>query len=268
MVQAKKKSFDKYWYYRNSVQSPENDVQFFQRVYKELRGQNSEAQTFREDFCGTFALSCEWAKLAPNYVAYGVDLDAEPIAYGKAHYLTELNSEQQSRVHILNKNVLDKRLPKTDLIAALNFSYFIFKTRKEIKNYFANALKHLNKKGVFLIDCFGGKQCYLPNEEITEHPTFNYHWDQESYNPITSEALFHIHFKPKGQKLMRNVFTYDWRLWSIAELRELLLEAGFKHTFVYWEGTSKNGQGNGEFTQTEQGDDCEAWIAYIAATPD
>jgi hypothetical protein len=260
---SSKPKFDKYWYYRNSVQSPEVDVRFFRKIYKDLRGENPKS--FREDFCGTFSISCEWVKLDRNHTAIGVDLDPEPIAYGKENYLSELSEEAQSRVKILNANVLSKTLPKTDIVAALNFSYFIFKTRKQMKDYFANTFSTLLPKGIFILDVFGGSACMEANEEETVHKTFSYFWDQASFNPITNEAVFYIHYKPKGKPKVTKVFSYDWRMWSIPELRDVLDEVGFKKTYVYWEGSTKDGDGDGVFKRRERGDEAESWIAYIVA---
>ena len=113
---------------------------------------SSSEKTFREDFCGTFKLSCEWVKLNPHFESYGVDLDPEPIAYGKENYLPELLKDQQDRIKITEGNVLDAGLPRTDIIAACNFSYFIFKERETLKKYFANNLKALNDDGIFILD--------------------------------------------------------------------------------------------------------------------
>ncbi len=256
-------AFDKYWYYRNSVQSPDVDVKFFRKIYKELRG--AQPKSFREDFCGTFSICCEWVKLDKSFTAVGVDLDLEPIQYGREHYLSKLSEEAQKRVKILNSNVLSKNLPKTDLIAALNFSYFIFKKREEMKKYFQSARESLSPKGVFLLDIFGGSACQEANEEETIHDTFSYFWDQDSYNPITHDAQFYIHFKPKGKAKREKVFSYNWRMWSIPELRDILTEVGFKKTHVYWEGTTDEGEGDGVFKRTEKGDEAESWIAYIVA---
>ena len=252
--------FDKYWYYHKSVQSADVDVEFFKKTYSQVNGK--PAKHFREDFCGTFSLSCEWVKLDEQHSSVGIDLDEEPIAYGKEHYLTELSESQQKRVELLNRNVLDSDLPKADIIAACNFSYFIFKERKVLKEYFTNVYKGLEEDGIFIADCFGGSQSYEPNEEETEHDDFSYFWDQDSYDPITNEAMFYIHFKPKGKKKVTNAFTYDWRLWSIPELKDILEEVGFKCT-VYWEGTDEDGEGDGEFEPAEQGEDCESWVAYL-----
>ncbi|MEZ0392177.1 MAG: class I SAM-dependent methyltransferase, partial [Pseudobdellovibrionaceae bacterium] len=114
-------------------------------------------------------------------------------------------------------------------------------------------------------DCFGGSQCYDAIEEPTKHRGFTYYWDQTGFDPVSNRALFYIHFKPKGGKKVEKVFTYDWRMWSIPELREILEEVGFKKTHVYWEGTTKAGEGDGIFTRTEKGESCLSWIAYIAA---
>lgn len=255
--------FDKYEYYHRSVQSAESDVVFLRKTYKELRGR--EPQTLREDFCGTFSLSCEWVKLAPKFEAFGVDLDPEPLEYGRSHNLSNLKADQQKRVHLQEGNVLTSKLPTADLAIAMNFSYFVFKDRDVMKSYFANVYKSLKKDGVFVVDVFGGSQCHDEIEESTDHKSFKYYWDQTGFDPVTNRALFHIHFKPKGQKKVERVFTYDWRMWSIPELRELMSEVGFKKTHVYWEGTTKSGEGDGVFTRTEKGEACLSWIAYIAA---
>lgn len=252
--------FDKYDLYRRAVQSAENDVVFLRNTYRELRGKS--ARVFREDFCGTFALSTEWIKLDPRSEAIGVDLDPEPMAYGKQHYLTQLKAEQQKRMKLIEGNVLDPNLPKADIVAAMNFSYFCFKQRDLMKRYFSNAYRTLNKDGIFLVDIFGGSQCYDAIEDRIKHPDFTYYWDQTSYDPVTSEALFYIHFRVGGKKIER-VFTYDWRMWSIPEIREIMHEVGFKKTHIYWEGTAKDGSGDGNFTRVDHGESCLSWIAYI-----
>jgi SAM-dependent methyltransferase len=254
--------FDKYSYYMRAVQAPDTDALFFRDTYKEIRGR--DAQSLREDFCGTFAICCEWAKLNPKFESYGIDLDPEPIAYGTKHYLSKLTAAQQKRVHIKEANVLHAGLPKADIICAMNFSHYIFKDRKTLTAYFKNCHASLKSGGIFMADCFGGSRCQEANEDETVHKEFSYYWDQTGFDPISGEALFHIHFKPKGQRKILNVFTYDWRMWTIPELREIMMDAGFKKTTVYWEGTTKSGEGDGEFKPALKGEECEAWIAYIA----
>ena len=61
----------------------------------------------------------------------------------------------------------------------------------------------------------------------------------------------------------KRAFSYDWRMWTIPEIREAMADAGFKATHVYWEGTARNGLGNGVFTRKARGESCQAWIAYV-----
>lgn len=260
---VKKDEFDKYWYYNKAVQSADVDVQFFRDTYIELR--KKEPQSFREDFCGTFKLSCEWVKLNPKFSAVGVDLDLEPINYGKEHYLSKLTNEQAANIELLNDNVLNPELPKADIIAACNFSYFIFKDRKMLTDYFANNLKTLKKDGLLILDIFGGSHCYEPNVERTDHKDFAYYWDQDSFDPVTNEAMFYIHFKVKGKKKVKKAFSYDWRMYSIPEIKDMLHDAGFKNVHIYWEGTTKKGEGDGDFKRVSHGEDCDSWVAYIVA---
>lgn len=262
-TKAAPEGFDKYKYYIESVQNPASDAEFFLKTYKTLK--KKTPKSLREDFCGTFSICCEWVKLDKNFTAVGVDLDTDPIEYGKKYYLPKLTPDQQSRVKVLNKNVLDKTLPQTDMIAALNFSFFLFKKREVLKKYFENCLKSLNKDGVFIIDCFGGGQCQAAIEEETEYKEFSYFWDQTNFNPITHEAEFFIHFKLKNKPKMEKLFYYDWRMWTLAELTDILNEVGFKKSEVYWEGNDSKGGGNGVFTPSKKGEECDSWIAYIVS---
>ncbi len=255
--------FDKYDLYMRSVQSPAADVEYFAQTYKEIR--KKPARILREDFCGTFGIACEWVKLNPKNYAIGVDLDPEPLKYGMEHHYTKLSEKEKERIKIVEGNVLTADPGLSDLTVAVNFSYYLFKSRLLLRNYFKRAYKGLKEDGVFMVDSFGGPLCQEPNEEekVFEDEGFSYFWDQDKYDPITNEALFYIHFKRKGEKRRDKVFTYDWRMWSIPEIREIMMEAGFSKTLVYWEGTDKDGEGDGEYTLVETAEDCGAWVAYI-----
>lgn len=253
--------FDKYDFYLRSVQSPEADVEFFANTYKEIR--KKPARTLREDFCGTFSITCEWVKAHPSNYGIGVDLDPEPIKYGMENIYSKLTEKEQKRVKIVQGNVLSVKPGKSDLTVAVNFSYYLFKTRLLLRGYFKKAYSGLNEDGIFMVDCFGGPLCQEPNEEEKIFDDFSYFWDQDKYDPISNEALFYIHFKRKGEKKREKVFTYDWRMWTIPEIRSLMMEAGFSKTYVYWEGTDKDGEGNGIYTRVETAEDCGAWVAYV-----
>jgi hypothetical protein len=254
--------FDKYAFYSQAVQSPEEDVKFYRRVYKDL-SKSKRPYTLREDFSGGGAICCEWVKLDKYNKSCGLDLDIEPMNYGRKEYIAKLSSDQQKRVVLIQKDVLTPSLPSADIVVAVNFSYFFFKKREVLKQYFENVYRSLNRDGLFVLDIFGGTQCTDSIEDKTSHKNFTYYWDQKSFDPITNEAYFEIHFKYKGKKY-EGVFNYDWRMWSIQEIREIMLEVGFKNTTVYWEGTDRKGRGNGIFKRVKEGESCLSWIAYIA----
>ena len=255
-------SFDKYDLYEQSVQSPKSDIELYVETYKELK--NKKPKFFREDFCGTFSLAAEWVKLNSKHIAYGLDIDPEPMEYGRNYFDSKLSADQKKRLHIIEKNVLEPGLSPVDISVAMNFSYFCFKTRPLLKQYFKNVYNSLRKDGLFIVDIFGGSQCYDAIEDVHKKKKFTYYWDQVSFDPISNHALFYIHFRVKGKKVTK-VFKYDWRMWSIPEVRELMEEVGFKKTHVYWEGTTRKGEGDGKFKRTEKGESCLSWIAYIAA---
>ena len=109
----------------------------------------------------------------------------------------------------------------------------------------------LTEDGIFFLDAFGGYEAFREMEESTEFDNFTYVWDQHRYNPVNGDIKCLIHFTfPDGSKIKR-AFSYDWRLWTLPELQELLKEAGFERVLVYWEGTDeKTGEGNGEYLPT------------------
>lgn len=256
-----KKPFDKYKLYRESVQSPKDDVKFFSKVYKTLN--KKPARIFREDFSGTFSISTEWVKAHSQNKAIAVDNDSQPLQYGKKNYLSKLKEHQKKKVSVLKSSVLKPRLPKADIISVSNFSYFTFKERKTLLKYFKNVYSQLPKKGLFIIDAFGGSECQEGSDESVKHKSFTYYWEQEDFDPIQNQAIFHIHFKRNGEPKRKKVFSYDWRLWSLPELKDVLKDAGFREVEVYWEGSDKNGDGSGIFKKASSGEACACWIAHI-----
>lgn len=256
--------FDKYELYSEAVQSVDTDVDFYLQAYREQRGSKKRPYTLREDFCAAGLLCKEWVSRGKQQRAVGLDLDEEPMQYGRDHYLKDLKNDQKARVLLVKKNVLDRNLPKANIICAVNFSYYVFKTRDLLGRYFRSVQRSLKKDGLFIVDCFGGSQCSDEIEDRTKKKGFTYYWEQKSFDPISNEAKFAINFRYQGKKY-NDVFTYDWRMWTIPEIRDLMIDAGFKRTTVYWEGTTRSGGGDGEFTQSEKGEACLSWIAYIVA---
>ena len=256
---------DKYKLYLASVQEPEVEVKFFDRAYKSFNDKK-KPRVLREDFCGTFAICCEWAK-KKDRIAIGVDLDPEPLDWGRKHNLAKLSKKAQERVTLLQEDVRTVSETKADVLAAQNFSFWIFKARDELRRYFEIARENLAPGGILVTDMMGGSECLEEDhEDEREYDGFNYIWLQERFDPITHDARFSISFEfPDGSK-MKKAFRYDWRFWTIPEVREVLLEAGFSQVHVYWEGTEKNSdEGNGVFKKRRSAEADPAWIAYVVA---
>jgi SAM-dependent methyltransferase len=255
---------DKYDLYQQSVQDPAFEVKVLKRFYKDVNG--TAPRTLREDFCGAFAVCCEWARSGKDTEAWGVDYDPEPLAWGAEHNLSSLKPAQQARVHVVEGDVRTAKTPKVDIVTAQNFSYYIFRERAEMRRYFQQARKHLNENGIFVLDMLGGPQVQEDDEEERRKVNgFTYVWEQVRFNPIDHGALFHIHFHFKDGSKLDKAFSYEWRLWTMPEIREILLEAGFSKTHVYWEAEDKNGEGNGRFYRTEKAPADLTWLAYVVA---
>lgn len=255
---------DKYALYQQSVQDPHHDALLYQDFFKKARG--FEARSLREDFCGTFAFSCAWVEADSRNTAMGLDLDPEPLHYGKTHHYLELTPEQKSRLKIHRKNVISTTAPQ-DLIVAGNFSFNIFHERETLKKYFVQCLRSLKKgRGALILDMGGGPEMIQEGEERRKISggklgKFTYIWDTQSFNPITHQAKYAIHFKMANGRMFKNAFTYDWRMWSIPEVRDILKEAGFKKSVVIWDVAKSLRTENHQIS--ENGTNLDAWIAYV-----
>ena len=262
---------DKHILYQKSVQDTEVELTLMVEKYKEIR--SKEPISFREDFCGTALLSVDWCKSHDQRTAQGIDLCEDTLAWGKQHNLDPAGESVTSRIDLKTANVLEVSEPKVDVTCALNFSYSIFKTRDALRQYFEAAHKGLKDDGIFMLDIFGGTEAIDISEEDREvdDETFEFVWDQDKYNPITNEILCHIHFKFDDGSKIENAFTYDWRLWTIAEIHELLLEAGFSKVHVYWEEYVDDDddddylEGTGNYTEVSEVEQQESWVSYIFA---
>jgi len=249
--------------YEESVQNVENEVEFMQSTFRQLRGR--EAYLFREDFCGTASAACQWVRQGREYQAIGVDIDPAVLEWGRKNRVGRLPAADQARVSLIESNVLTVETPKVDLVAAFNFSYWIFDERATMIAYMRRCNEALKDDGVLFMDLFGGSEAFEETREKTKYDNFTYIWDQAEFHPVTNHMQCYIHFKfPDGSKIKR-AFSYSWRLYTAPELRDMLLEAGFGRVTVYWEGEDEDGEGNGEFSPEPRGEADLAWIAYIVA---
>jgi len=258
---------DRHQLYEQSVQCAEAEIDFVDATFERLRGRR--AQLLREDFCGTANVCCEWVRRRPGNRAIGIDLDPEVLAWGREHNLGALSPRQAARVTLLQEDVLTTRRDGVDVVSAMNFSYWLFQDRKTLRRYLKRVRKALNEDGILFMDAYGGYDSYREIEERREIDDggrgFTYIWDQTRFDPISHRMACEIHFAfPDGSRMER-AFTYEWRLWTLPELRDLLEEAGFGRVTVYWQGWDEAGEADGDFQPAEAGVADAGWICYLTA---
>lgn len=253
---------DIYYCYEKAVQCVKAEIDFVDDIFTKSR--KRQAKTLREDFCGTMNTSCQWVKLRTKNIAYGVDIDKKVLKWAKKNNIATLESNQKKRINIINNDVISAKTKQVDICLAMNFSYWLLKERKATINYFSNIYNSLKTDGLFFLDAYGGYEAFQVLTEKTKNEEFTYIWEQETYNPIDGIAKCHIHFKFKDGSKIKKAFTYEWRVWTMPEILEMLHEANFKPT-VYWEQVDENGEGNGIFLPETKGKAEAGWIAYIVA---
>ena len=255
---------DKYVLYEQSVQSTEFEYEFVDDNFKRLRGR--EAKLLREDFCGTAQMCCEWVRGRDTNQAIGVDFDPEVLEWSRANHIAKLSDEQKARVTLLQEDVRAVKTDPVDIVLAMNFSWQIFEERKILRDYLASVRESLVDDGVLFMDIFGGYEAYQELEEKTKHKGFTYVWEQASYNPITGHMVCHIHFNFRDGSKMKKAFTYEWRLYSLPELQEILTEAGFSKVTVYWQGwDDEEDEPDGNFLPATEGEADPGWICMVSA---
>lgn len=121
-----------------------------------------------------------------------------------------------------------------------------------------------------VLDMMGGSECFIEDTcDKRRFSTYRYEWRQQRVDPITHDMVCTISFVFKDKSRLSDIFKYQWRLWTMPEVRELLLEAGFNRTDVYWEGTDEDtGEGNGEYRRRHHAEADPSWVAYIVAVKD
>ena len=223
---------DRHLLYERAVQCPEAELGLLTRL---LRRAGQPALRLREDFSGTALLSSSWVAGGPRRTAVAVDLDPAVHRWAAAHRLPGLGAAA-GRLRLVQADV--RRAPRGpfDAILALNFSYQVFHRRADLLAYFRAARRALAPGGLFMVDLFGG---WLAQQEVVERRRIGggvtYVWEHLSCDPITHRVQCAIHFELPGGRRLRRAFTYDWRLWTLPELSDLMEEAGFDRLEVQWD---------------------------------
>jgi hypothetical protein len=264
---------DRHSLYELSVQDPPSEVEFTTSTFLKLR--RRPAISLREDFCGTAVFCLAWVQSHPKRMAIGVDLDRETQEWGLHKRIRPAGEDFESRISLRNANVLEPRPPLVDVAVAVNFSYWCFETRADLRAYFEAARAGLVADGMFFLDTYGGTEvpCHEVNEREVEDEdgtanggqSFTYVWEQSDYNPITAHMDCVIHFKFQDRSRIDRAFVYSWRVWTLRELIERLYEAGFVRVRVWSEAEDPRGEGTGRHVEVESLGNEGVWWVYISA---
>jgi len=256
---------NKFLLYERAVQSPREHVELYERVLAELRGQR--ARSLREDFCGTFLMSAAWVRRSPDHSAIALDVDETALRDGKRRHWRSLRPADRTRLRALCRDARSVTAPKVDIVGVGNFSYCAFGEWDDLVTYFDCARRSLKNNGVIILEAAGGPGM---TEEARETTTFKrngrfwfrYIWDQRSFDPIAHRLRFSISFKLSDGRLLKDVFAYDWRLWTLPEIGRALQQGGFSDVKWYWQERDRNGRLSGVYSLVEKGQNDHAWISF------
>ena len=263
---------DKHVLYEAAVQGAEYDLDFMERVYRRLNGRRF--RDFREDFCGTALVAAEWVLRRPDHRAWGLDLDAPTLAWARDHRLARMGRHAE-RVTLLRRDVRTVSRPRVDVVAAYNYSYWVFHERTDLVDYFRAVHRSLAPGGLFFVTVFGGSEAAgtlterkrvaasqsIDGERI---PGFTYEWEQQRYNVVDARILCHIHFRFRDGTVMKRAFTYDWRMWTLPEVRDAMAEAGFRSSIPYLEGWDEvNDKSDDVFRPRRRFPNQEGWLSVV-----
>ncbi|MGQ0628343.1 MAG: hypothetical protein ACT4PL_09630 [Phycisphaerales bacterium] len=214
--------------YELCVQQPALSARFLHALHP------GRAVTLREDFSGAAAIAREWVKREPSARAVAVDHDPDALMHASSHPRLRLVCADAARTR-----------ERADVIAGFNFACGELPTRADLLRYLRNARRTLNPRGVIVLDLYGGPTAHTTGTTMRRlrgpgGERIEYRWQQREVRPFSSRVGNAIHFRvapPSGRpgpsRTLRNAFTYDWRLWSVAELREAMADAGFATTEVH-----------------------------------
>lgn len=230
--------------YELCAQNPTRDAKLLRAIYAHFADVPASGLVLGEDFCAAAALSRAWCGLSPKFKAVGVDHDQHVLDQSPKHPRVTLHTADVRKV-----------TAKVDLIAVQNFSICELHHRRDLMAYLKHARSRLKSGRLFICDIYGGSDAFLtgtlPQKVAIPSPApkgippkaqLTYTWEQRTADPFTGRVVNAMHFtlrqSPKagsGRKSveLHDAFVYDWRLWSVPELREALLEAGFASVDVF-----------------------------------
>lgn len=226
--------------YEWCVQTPTMQARFLSAVH------GGSTRALCEDFCGPASIARAWILLGGGRTGAGVDRDPEPLTHARLRAREQGIQDEALALH--ERDILDADA-RADVIAAFNFAVCELRERAALVAYLRSARARLEPGGVFAADVYGGSDAYARGETVRAVRTpigeVIYTWEQRRADPLTGRVENAMHFRLPGGEVWRDAFVYDWRLWSVPELRDAMKEAGFTSTEVHVSyGGAIDGEGN------------------------
>jgi hypothetical protein len=264
---------DRHDCYELCVQSPRHVVSMLRAIHA------NEPLILREDFCGSAAVARRWCEEGSSGGARAIGIDLDQESLNRAARLAAQGgcAPRLSLIHVDAIHTPAKD-DAADVVFVGNFSIGYIHHRTDLLTYLHHSRQRLLRGhagfggGVFICDLYGGSRQFqlgsLDRTHMSRGPeVIKYHWEHEQADPLTGMVTNSISFKVildgELQQDLPRAFVYRWRLWSIPELTDALLEAGFTSTAVYKDLNLAPGQPAQPVTcPDELGTD---WIVMVAA---
>lgn len=241
--------------YELCAQYPPRDVALLRAIHG--RG----PRILGEDFSAGAALSRAWVESGGRAVACDHDASVLDRASGLPGLVTR------------RCDVLRARDP-VDVLFVGNFTIGEFHERSRLLAYLRHARARLQPGGIFACDLYGGVDAYQTGtlDEDRLGPggeRIRYTWEQVTACPLSARVVNAMHFRVRPSRgrayALPRAFEYDWRLWSPPELRDALLEAGFRHVAFYHRfHHAEDDAGGVHVRPLEPGEPIEeAWFLFV-----
>jgi SAM-dependent methyltransferase len=263
-------SWDKHSLYELCAQNPPRDAKLLRAIHADGVAAPRSTLILGEDFCGTAALSRAWCDLLPRGRAIGVDIDEPTIQVarersGGRDRMTLIRADvRRVREKVDLIAVLNFSVGEIHDRAALVRYFKHARSRLKPRGCFICDI--YGGTDAFEPGLLDQPIKPPPKPHPGSRDKILYSWEQRSANPLTGRVVNAMHFEvvprdvavpprqpvrastdgrhglsPKAAtsrgtgspQVFLNAFVYTWRLWSVPELRDAMLDAGFTSTSVY-----------------------------------
>eukprot|EP00884_Botryococcus_braunii_P017267 jgi/Botrbrau1/4223/Bobra.0044s0020.1 len=124
-----------------------------------------------------------------------------------------------------------------DVVCALNYCICLLHTVHDLRHYLKKARAAIGTGGgIFVADLLGGSSAEASTNVVRRNQVTGaeYQWEQTGFDPVTRRLHAYLSLRHRtSRRTVRRAFHYHWRLWTLPEVRDLLLSAGFADVKVW-----------------------------------